>query len=339
MKKILLFFFIIFTTVCQSNAATLHYGNLNLPLTTTKETSPALAVMLNGSVYYAPMINMLVPERINLFYNNSNYALAQWKLWYEESAINTCDSSVVLPRGIYRVELQGGHGGDGGNATNNGGLGVDAAPVIQYFNLPAATTVYIFRGGDGNNGSDGASNRKAIGGGGGGASGAGSIFVYNGNVVESPGGGGGRGGWITDRRNNTYEYGGGGGANNGDLSTGLPSLTNGSTLIVGGGGAGAPSGLGVAESNYLLYYGYGTDDATAAAGTNGGDADKWLYYGYGGNGGTSVTWSCGGQTIYSYGGGGGGGVVSSTKYTDGGNGGSGSTNTSTTSFVKIYKVD
>jgi len=124
---------------------------------------------------------------------------------------------------------------------------------------------------------------------------------------------------------------------------------------LGGGGGGAPSGTGGTTWQYNkncpsdTVVSAGTDATNAGGGDGGGVTDAYYKPGdttpknaAGGRGGANVTFQCGGQTITIYGGGGGGACISgyygAGVAVPGGDGGSGSTNTSTNSFIRIYKM-
>ena len=233
---------------------------------------------------------------------------------------------------------------------------VDKTPMLGYINtsifkLDVSTTVSVFRGGDGNNSGTVASSQLS----GGGASGVDSLVVLPTRTIRATGGVG-----VRCTKDNTNNPAGGGQVYTGRC-TGGGAGTDGfvgwganETVACAGGGGGAPNGTGgVAVENTTA-----GANATSAGGGDGGNAtnpngdSQTSNIGYGGRGGANVTWTCGGQTITSYGGGGGGGMCTGiladacdkggswcyADCADGGDGGSGSTGTSTDSYVKIYRI-
>jgi len=151
-----------------------------------------------------------------------------------------------LPPGNYRFELRGGRGGDGGSSghggsftiarRNPGGAGANGQVRVFLLRLRETTHVTLFRGGDGQAGSDGGipsdpffimrhgDVNYVVGiasGGGGGASGQDtSIRFENGVLYRARGGGGGGGGAPTIQSGDSHSgshwasaaYAGGGGA-------------------------------------------------------------------------------------------------------------------------------
>jgi hypothetical protein len=313
-------------------------------------TSPTLHVQnTDGKIYHA----IVIPQGGKLFD-------ASETLVYSENSINTCQP-VTLDAGMYRVELRGGAGGKQSQCYS--GLGRTnpvANTVSQIFKLPTQTTVYAFRGGDGKN-SDTVTNYQIPGGG---ASGVDSMLVIGDRAIVG----------IGAPSSQCFHYtfsaypGGGAAANFNCQSTpsgtyAIENIRIGNSVVndsrvCGGGGGGAPNGLGgAAVSNTKMKATAGTN-ATSDGGGNGGDAEnlrgdsQTKNRGIGGIGGKNVTYTCAGHTAVSYGGGGGGGAcalgIPSTCETlgswcysdcaDGGNGASGSTGKSDTSYVKIYKI-
>jgi len=273
-------------------------------------------------------------------------------LVYEQSAINTCET-VTLDAGLYRAELRGGSGGLPSKCNDT----VDRTPMLGYINtsifkLDASTTISVFRGGDGNDSGPVASSQLP----GGGASGVDSLVVLPTRTIRAPGGVGVRcTGHVTSNPN-------GGGQSYQTVCMGGASGTNGfagwgssKTVTCAGGGGGAPSGTGGTTWQYNkncpsdTVVSAGTDATNAGGGDGGGVTDAYYKPGdttpknaAGGRGGANVTFQCGGQTITIYGGGGGGACISgyygAGVAVPGGDGGSGSTNTSTNSFIRIYKM-
>lgn len=285
------------------------------------------------------------------------------ELVYEANNINVCNS-VVLEPGCYRAELRGGVGLKNDECVDFVALS-ETSIVSALFSLSEPTTIYAFRGGDGNPGTVNKHTNKH-GTFGGGASGVDSLLVVGERVWRAEGGAGNT---CTISYNNSalnrlytataVTIGNGFGG-----KSGLSGSVNGyrafrvyknDTFGVGGGGGGAPDDKGGTswQYNYVSSYsgvsvGAG-ENGSADGGGNGGDSTSCKTYkctellsATGGVGGKNVTWNCGGQVATSYGGGGGGatiyGASSTSYYANGGNGGSGSTGTSDTSFIRIYKM-
>ena len=289
-------------------------------------------------------------------------------LVYEASTFNTCQEISLKP-GCYRVEMMGGLGGKNAEC-KDWAEQMMTDPLSGMFTLDSETTVYAFRGGDGMPGTVNKSGNY-YGSFGGGASGADSVLVVADRVFRARGANGqscrGMFGWglcINGESSSLYQ-GMGRGAGWVELESGIANnkrfcvntKPTGSTAFsirqVGGGGGGAPSGTGGTTWQYNKNCPADTvidagADATTAGGGDGGDITNAYYNpddttpksAAGGRGGANVTWTCGGQTITVYGGGGGGACINGTyaRITNGGDGGSGSTNTSTNSFIRIYKM-
>mgnify|MGYP004650973627 CR=1 FL=1 len=323
-------------------APVIHIGDATIQTTVEQKTYPSLHIMDHtGAVYH-----------VAVRAQDEQLATGTETLVYEQSAINTCET-VTLDAGLYRAELRGGSGGLPARCSAGMGkvaqLGVINTTIIK---LDVSSTIYTFRGGDGNN--SGAINKHQFPGGG--ASGVDSVIVLPTRTIRAIGGAPVQctaqaldafpsGGWSSPG----HCIGGAANSNGGGGVWGTPVAGG-----CGGGGGGAPNGTGgVAAKNTTA-----GADATSTGGGNGGDAtnpngdSKTSNIGHGGAGGANVTWQCGGQTITSYGGGGGGGMCAwvmtkncnqngSWCYSDcadGGDGGSGSTGTSTDSYVKIYRI-
>ncbi|MCL1902609.1 MAG: hypothetical protein FWG18_03215, partial [Alphaproteobacteria bacterium] len=325
--------------------ATLYYSGKSISLDTTQQTFPALAFNIAGATYYAPLANVTISGLLGVDYNGTTYSVGKWVLHYELAAFNSCVTA-QLPPGYYKVELKGGRGGNGGTS---GGTGSEAsAYVSNSFTLTSDTTISIFRGGDGNSGNNGASGGNAgsngRGAGSGAASGVPSIMVVGGTVYKSEGGGGGRGGDARCYDGSYTGAGGGGGGNAGGNSNGMNAhyyyaLTN-NMCICGAGGGGSPSGTGGNEASGTGYGGGAAGNGSQSGGAKGGTAWRLVSDNPGGEGGSTQSWSCAGQTLYSYGGGGAGAInlrATSTFNQNGVTGGSGSTGTSTTSYARIYR--
>ena len=329
----------------------IHVNNVEIQVYEQQYTSPTLHVQnTDGKIYHA----IVIPQ-------GGEFLDATEKLVYSADSINTCQP-VTLDAGMYRVELRGGAGGK--QSRCNVGLGTTnpiANTVSQIFKLPTQTTVYAFRGGDGND-SDVVTWQQIPGGG---ASGVDSMLVVGDRAIVGIGapssqcfklnaraysaGGSGVGLYCQSTPSGTYSV--------QDIKIGDSNM-NGNGFGCGAGGGGAPNGVGgAAASNTNLRATAGTN-ATSDGGGNGGDAENLMgdsqtkNRGTGGIGGKNVYWQCAGHTAVSYGGGGGGatcalvipsicesmGLWCYSDCADGGNGASGSTGKSDTSYVKIYKI-
>lgn len=285
------------------------------------------------------------------------------ELVYEATNINTCNS-VVLEPGCYRAELRGGVGLKNDECVDFVALS-ETSIVSALFSLGETTTVYAFRGGDGNPGTVNKYGTKH-GTFGGGASGVDSLLVVGDRVWRAEGGAGNT---CTISYNNSainrlYSATAATIGNGFGGKSGKSGNVNGyrgfrvyktDTYGVGGGGGGAPSDTGGSKwqyNNVSSYAGVSVDaggNGDANGGGDGGDVTSCSTYKCtamvsvtGGAGGNNVSFACGGQTAISYGGGGGGGAVfgsgNTTSSANGGNGGSGSTGTSDNSFLRIYKM-
>ena len=285
------------------------------------------------------------------------------ELVYEATNFNTCNEITLQP-GCYRAELRGGIG-----LQNEYCLSIaeqDFTPIISaIFSINEPTTVYVFRGGDGNAGGVNVINNAYTGSFGGGASGVDSILVVDDRVWRASGGAG----KTCTQGNKTRQI------NQPSAATTLVdgngigggSILNQPTLQrrvyyvyrqraiygIGGGGGTSPNGAGGTDWQYHSaflngdeYVNAGTN-GTDERGGNGGDiyvcnnpSCTSMVAATGGIGGATVTYECGGQTAKTYGGGGGGGAHNSSYSTaaNGGDGGSGSSGSSDTSFVRIYKI-
>ena len=320
----------------------INIGDIQIPVQMVQNTTPSLKVMdASGVTYYADAMLGACPDAVKVSDGENVYSIGTQTLVHEVSGINSCETVSLAP-GCYYVEVRGGRGGDGGN---NVGSGAEAVVQSYSFTINGPTDVYVFRGGDGNAGTVNVDG-NVISGGGGGASGVPSMVAFGDNVVISDGGSGGRGGRGVANNSEVYECGSGGGGGVGADSNGLDAVAHYTWdynfLMCGAGGGGAPNGAGGGEASALSggYGGGASMAATHDAGGAGGNAWRIVGSTDGGAGGATVSFSCGGHTLYSYGGGGGGAVQA--KFTlaqnlDGGAGGSGSTGTSASSFVRIYK--
>lgn len=328
----------------------IHINNVEIQVYEQQYTSPTLHVQnTDGKIYHA----IVIPQ-------GGEFLDASEKLVYSADSINTCQP-VTLEAGMYRVELRGGAGGK--QSRCDYGLGrtnITANVVSQIFKLPTQTTVYAFRGGDGNDSPKVTSHQIP----GGGASGVDSMLVIGDRAIVGIGAPGSQ---CFDIGESAYP---GGGLVIGLACQSTPSgtysvqdikISNSNISTVhgcAGGGGGAPNGVGGAAGSGTNFKTTAGKNATSDGGGNGGDAENLLgdsktkNIAYGGAGGKNVYWQCVGHTATSYGGGGGGAscilrqsstceAVGSWCYSDcadGGDGASGSTGKSDTSYVKIYKI-
>lgn len=324
----------------------LSVGDFQIAVDTVQKTEHALKFKdVSGAVYYAPASVGNCPSSLKIKSGDTVYTVGESKLYQEVTSFNSCEKISLIP-GCYTVVIMGGRGGDGGHKSGNGGLAVEQ---VYSFNLTENTDVYALRGGDGNNGGVNSSS-DIYSGGGGGASGVPSMFAVGTEYIISQGGAGGNGagGYDNDGAEQNCGAGGGGfidGGGNGLEATGTDSwLSDG--FVCGAGGGGAVGGTAGAASSGFLYNGSAGSGATDSAGGNGGDSSMSGLLGSsgstGGTGGANVSYSCGGVMVWSYGGGGGGavstgGLFGSGVGVNGGNGGSGGRNTSSSSYVRIYR--
>lgn len=286
------------------------------------------------------------------------------ELVFEATNINQCNEILLAP-GCYRAELRGGMGQKNKNCADHATQD-NIQTVSAVFSIPESTTIYALRGGDGNAG-DANLYKSQIGTIGGGASGVDSILVVGDRVWRAIGGVGAICAVaIPTNINGTGAagYGNGFGGNTSGTST-LNTAShmyygNGSSIYAtGSGGGGAPNGTsnkttytfnnsGKLPNDIIILAG---QDGTSNSGGNGGDVtscttvtcDETITI-QGGTGGQNTYYSCGGHSAVSYGGGGGGASIKTTSASPfyypiaGGNGGSGSTDTSSVSFLRIYKM-
>ena len=332
-----------------SDPPVLHIGKYALKAHADKRTVPSLCLKPEGGTqtYYVDLYqDNGYAHGLRLKHNGVTYSAGRFELFYEASVFNSCQT-VSLPKGFYCVDLLGGRGGAGGNNSGSGLVSTDVKH--ECFELNETTSVSVFRGGDGNNGSVN-SNGSVRSGGGGGASGVPSLFAVGNTVLVSKGGAGGVGGAARDYNGDNKNCGAGGGGNasaGGAGSDGLVNYAlNNTFLICGGGGGGAVSGTGGASAERtVLFFSYTADagsNAGSSAGGAGGAAHRSTSQKSGGSGGNNTTYTCAGTSLVSYGGGGGGAVCTrASSYVDlnGGNGGSGSTGTSSSSYVRIYRFE
>ena len=328
----------------------IHINNVEIQVYEQQYTSPTLHVQnTDGKIYHA----IVIPQ-------GGEFLDASEKLVYSADSINTCQP-VILEAGMYRVELRGGAGGK--QSRCDYGLGrtnITANVVSQIFKLPTQTTVYAFRGGDGNDSPKVTSHQIP----GGGASGVDSMLVIGDRAIVGIGAPGSQ---CFDISISAYP---GGGA---VIGLGCQSTPSGTYSVqnikignsyadmscgCAGGGGGAPNGVGGAAGSGTNFKTTAGKKATSVGGGGGGDIEnltgdsKTKNIAYGGAGGKNVYWQCVGHTATSYGGGGGGascilrqssaceawGSWCYSDCADGGDGASGSTGKSDTSYVKIYKI-
>jgi len=328
----------------------IHVNNVEIQVYEQQYTSPTLHVQnTDGKIYHA----IVIPQ-------GGEFLDASEKLVYSADSINTCQP-VTLDAGLYRVELRGGAGGK--QSRCNDGLGttnITANVVSQIFKLPTQTTVYAFRGGDGND-SDAVTGYQIPGGG---SSGVDSMLVVGDQAIVGIGAPSSQ---CFNLHILSYYYG------STTITFRCQSTPSGTYAIenieigkamgtnyygCGGGGGGAPNGIGGTSVSYTNVKITAGTNATSDGGGNGGDAENLTgdsqtkNLGIGGIGGKNVYWQCAGHTAVSYGGGGGGATCSLrspstcestgawcySDCADGGDGASGSTGTSDTSYVKIYKI-
>ena len=298
-----------------------------------------------------------IPDGMCILNNNGE------ELVYEATNFNTCNEIVLQP-GCYRAELRGGIG-----LQNEYCLDIaeqDFTPTISaIFSISEPTTVYVFRGGDGNPGGVNVVN-NGTGSFGGGASGVDSILVVGDRVWRASGGAGKTCTDSMKTKINLASYftsiadGNGVGGNSGLMMQPITQrrlyrrYVTGHIYGIGGGGGASPNGVG--GTDWHLHDAFINVDEYVNAGTNGTDerggngGDIYVCYNpsctsmlsaTGGVGGETIKYECGGQTAKTYGGGGGGGgglYDYDYRTADGGNGGSGSTDHSDTSFIRIYRI-
>lgn len=297
-----------------------------------------------------------IPDGMCILNNNGE------ELVYEATNFNTCNEIVLQP-GCYRAELRGGIG-----LQNEYCLDIVEYDLTRtesaIFSINEPTTVYVFRGGDGNPGGVNVVDYRFTGAFGGGASGVDSILVVGDRVWRASGGVGktcvkGNKRIHINQVTSVAIEPVGNGIGGGSILN-QPPIQRRSYYVykqtiygIGGGGA-SPNGAG--GTNWQYHHDFINTDEYVNAGTNGtgeragngGDiyvcnntSCTSMVAATGGIGGATVTYECGGQTAKTYGGGGGGGAYAGTYYTNslnGGDGGSGSSGSSDTSFVRIYKI-
>ncbi len=332
--------------------AYLNFGDIQVPLYTSQVSSPTLKVMdSKGVMYYIPLIS-----------EGGCVATGVKELFYEETSFNTC-KTLDLPAGCYRIEMQGGFGG---GKCNVGDDAEQMGDTIGYnLRLQQPMTISLFRGGDGN--SSALSAGRGVGGG---ASGLASFAVLSdGTVIEASGGSGEQcagipAGYSISSANASCSligtYGGSGSVDSSVSHSrggaGQAWCSSGTTVqeIItykapsgGGSKSGAAGAYGTLMDSFVSYTTAPGSGSMSGGGSGGGIQITYngaTRIGTGGAGGATVSYTCGNHTVYSYGGGGGGGACyrvttnDAVGCFDGMDGASGSTNTSTTSYIKIYKL-
>ena len=300
------------------------------------------------------------------------------ELFYEEQSINSCQT-ITLEAGRYRVELKGGKGGGvdiGTSATYEGEIinyefDIKENTPVYLFRGGDGTGICSGSGvsGGGSSGVDSllvVNDTAVVAHGGNGAAygcrgyNAGKAIGRNAYTEGLPGGGG-----FSTTRLGYY---------NKPLVDARPGSCMAGIAVIAGGGGGAIKGTCPMSSSCAYKTSNieecqeenancsaGATPGTSGTQDKGGDGGTaYLTYkdismsAVGGIGGATVKWSCGGHFAYSYGGGGGGAVctggflINSELHNGfkrdlicipGMPGGSGSTNESTTSHIRIFKID
>ena len=318
----------------------------------------AINILASDGTHY---VNAIVPDGGYILYGDET-------LYYEEDSINEC-KEITLPAGRYRIEVMGGRGGGDKDFV----LRV-LTPFKEFytFSIDTDTQIYLFRGGDGLVTQPTARGIPTASG----SSGVDSFAIIDGNIIRSNGGHGmhirnwdftesiGGTGGANEIIKNYY----GEDMNYGRLGLrgnyGSAATSNKYNIISsGGGGGGAPDGttytriINVNTSQFEFCSAEGSNcsarstagvPATGTGGGNGGDVyvtyKDWSVVAHGGQGGKNIYYPCGGINAVSYGAGGSGavckgGYLNDTEPVcyDGTDGGSGSSNSSDTSYIKIYK--
>lgn len=316
----------------------LNVADVQIPAYVQRNTTPALTVKApSGQTYYIDAKLDECPNALKVKTSEGLiYTLGASRLYFSASVVNSCET-VNLEPGCYHVEIVGGTGGNGGGNSNSGAT---ALKQTYDFIITENTTATIFLGGNGNDGSIN-TNGSSRSGGGGGASGTDSMFQINNVTTISYGGAGGRGGDAHDSSGNSMNACGGGGGyyQSTDTSNGKTSVGSQTTMpACGSGGGGSMAGIAGTGNNFT------GSNATQSSGGAGGSANRLLSQtASGGAGGATVSYSCGGQTLYTYGGGGGGALVFASGLlnlgntrVNGGAGGSGASS-STDGYIMIYR--
>ncbi len=319
-----------------------------------------IPIILMAQTLFLQHPNGTVYQAVNDIPDGACILTGAEELVFEVTNFNTCNEIVLQP-GCYRAELRGGIGQRGEWCLDTTEF-INIQTASALFSLTETTTIYALRGGDGNPGKIVTDSIYAAAPGGG-ASGVDTILVAGEHVWRATGGPGSS--CTTHKYSNLnhinmyFNVGMGLGGNSVTKSyinqgAGFQTGDGAISRACGGGGGGAPDGLGgdIQKMHPLLNPGIIIEtgaNGTSDGGGDGGDIVSCanaecseLITLHGGTGGKNAYYSCGGQTAVSYGGGGGGagGFVtnSNKRYLDGGDGGSGSTGTSNTSFLRIYKM-
>ncbi len=316
----------------------LHLGDTTIPVYTEKLTERALHIQNSaGTIFYVPLITQ-----------GECVATGTETLFYEEQSINTC-KQITLEPGCYRIEIRGGDGGT--NETIKPPL-VSGETKTYTLNLINPTQIHLFRGGDGATAPANEFNSCQRS-----NNGVTSFIVTPNKIFDAPGGP------ASTHSHSTYTTPTGLAidwkclqhinSNNGFASYTEHDPVHNTLTVQAPYGGNAPDGTaGIAYNAHFsenFKYTGGAKSATSTHGGNGGNMqyitpDGTITSGTGGAGGETISYTCGGHTVYSYGSGGVGAMCyyaeNSNEYgcLNGGDGASGSTNTSDTSFIKIYKL-
>lgn len=319
----------------------------------------AINILASDGTHY---VNAIVPDGGYIIYGDET-------LYYEEDSINEC-KEITLPAGRYRIEVMGGRGGGDTDLTKRV---LTPSKEFYTFSIDADTQIYLFRGGDGVVKQPSARGIPP----GSGSSGVDSFAIIDGKIIrsngghgmygnklngwyftESVGGTGGANEYIKNHYGEDMNFGRNGIHGNKGTATSYYKI-----ISFAGGGGGAPDGTAgtknfdINTSQFEFCEAEGSNcsarstaggPATDTGGGNGGDVyvtyKDWSVAAHGGKGGKNVYYPCGGINAVSYGGGGSGagckgGYLNDTEPVcyDGTDGGSGSSNSSDTSYIKIYK--
>ncbi len=176
----------------------IYYNNISIELQEVQRTTPSLKFLVGDQIYYAS-VSTVAPddETLHLKSNDGTVYhivphIADGTMVYEvpdqTNSMNRCITNTTLQPGTYQVNVKGGRGGDGGgNATNQNSPGFEATERTCEFTLTQATSISVFRGGNGNPGGVGQKSGNATAPAGGGASGGPSAVIINGEICLSEG--------------------------------------------------------------------------------------------------------------------------------------------------------
>ena len=178
-----------------------------------------------------------------------------------ESTNGTVLREVTLNRGVYRIELAGSKGGDGGAGDLAGGAGARGGYLNTVIYIDHPVTAVIGSAQKGDNGQDGGYDDGSddpdgrVGGGGGGGGGSAFFIVYSLLIY-------------------LFAFGGGGGGGGGCLKSGSTKDDSGGSGGGGGGGGGDPGrdGAGAGNEHLAGAGGIGGSGSTAGKGGTGGKA-------------------------------------------------------------------